>query len=1370
MADENIILNNYSDDSQIKDYMRNVLAPKVFHTIPISTLNSGMFSLTSEYISQITEQLAFTSSFYFNEEFITKAVLPDSIYAEAAIFNIGYSFATPASSNFLLELRISDIYNNAVYNANTGLMEFILDKNTKFNLPEGYTYSLDYDILIQYRDQASSSYEASIPAWNIQYTNKDEPNMCATNKGNYLTYRVTDTWLCILIQANEYERNVYNVVNTMTNGVPNEDKVITSQNHIAGIDVTYIDANGGRHPLPRNHILAIHDKVPDADPYVHYIFDNPQTIRFLWQYNGSRYFIPEPNSSFEITIYTCHGKSANAPSYKNEKQPSVISASNRYTNNANITKAAFVIGGCVGGSDIGSVETVRRETIEAYNNANVLSTDHNLDEWFKTFYFKNVLYPYFFKRRDDPWCRTWSGYIALNRNDDYVYKTNTLHAHLSYDELYNNADNTVTDNEIIIPPGWLWTYTDDATDDHDKYMVVPYTKADGYTIETARTEASIDADFIFANPFGIRIQKEPFAIGYFNPWVNEYVTATKVTRPMIVDPNDVANDPSATYHASHIITNIVRTYKDDRYLITTSISPNVENDTALVSNVRVNAIPFTLTSSAAPYFNDIRDPYAETVPVLIKAGSEKRLSFDPEKTYLCSRTRVQGPGSNVTEDGRIAANDWALGPVWIEDNTGSDGKIINIPIVGDGSATYGSDKIWGDNGVAVGQDTSSDTIIHISPALDEHSLISFERIQSQNYYEMRVKSTVSVGVITKIVVGEVTPVELQKYGESQLVKIGRSYQPERYINIYYNTTDEHNNPVVKRVSYNITNAAEIYMPYTNYIYDEEAGMYEFDFNNVGPDGIILYADMKPTPQTESYSYWRVKFSDIDVNDPIFYVHSTQFKMRDNNMRVLATAMINGSETGYVEMEPIQRENDGSYTFEASMYPLNELIDVDDRIKIASVMNGGGSWIPTSSGSNVTIDASNPQIKITILVRSANEQRPSEIVAGDQYTGFRIVDEYMLDDLSFIQELKEMRSVVVFGDPTSPTAEQMTLYKAFMSLLDDNPSDPLNLHYMIQYAYNKAYDIGDSINTAAEFVTFKSAAALNKSRLETLFAAYDEVMSKFPRSPWFETYTDQLNTITQYDSFDDVTKDDPDAWMKIYNTLNSYNVNVNATFGPDTVNVNGGITIQLVPFVEYSLMNTVTDDGDDLFVDFVTAFTQVHKAIEPVIFKRLDGNHYLDCKLIGTYGKSRTYVCDTDPDRFWPDLNLQLEFDVRLYNKSLSTNTIAELRTIVKSYFNKITTVHSPNRDNNMDNNIYISHLIQQMEAHDNVAWMKFKGWFTDQKGKSNDFYRDANTQALELRWNQLEEMGRYDDGTSKLESYNPEMFILENDNIVINIV
>ena len=1370
MADENIILHNYSDDSQIKAYMRDVLAPRVFKNVDINALNAGLFSLNTEYISQITEQLAFTSSFYFNEEFITKAVLPDSIYAEAAIFNIGYSFATPASSNFLLELKIEDIYNNAVYNANTGLYEFILDKDTKFNLPEGFTYSLDYDILIQYRDQASSSIDATIPGWNVQYTNKDQPNVCATNKGNYLTYRVTETWLCILIQANEYERHVYNFVNTMTNGVPNEDEVITCQDHIAGIDVTYIDAKGGRHPLPRNHILAIHDTVPDGDPYVHYIMDNPQTIRFMWQFNGSRYFIPEANSSFEIIIYTCHGKSANAPAYKpvNGKQPSVISASNKYTNNANVTKAVFVISGCLGGSDIGSVETVRRETIEAYNNANVLSTDHNLDEWFKTFYFKNVLYPYFFKRRDDPWCRTWSGYLALNDNTNYVYRTNTLHARLTYDELYNNADNTVSENEIIIPPGWLWTYTENEVNDEDRYVVVPYTKADGKTIEPADTDASIDADFVFANPFGIRIQKDPFAIGYFNPWIDEYYTATKLERPNILNPNDVVNDDSAVWHASHIISHINRSYVNDRYLLTTHILPNSPEDknAAFVQNVRVNSIPFTLTSSAMNYFEKIQDPYAETVPVTIKSGRAERLAFDPERTYFCAKVKNQGPGTNTQIDGRINPNDWSLEKLWIEDNTNSDGKVVDIQIPGDGITTYGSDDIWGDNGIAVGQDVSDTTIISISPGLDSSSLISFDRVETQNYYEMRLKESTAIGTISKVVVGEVHDTDLQKYGETHLVQIGKSYQSNIYINIYYNTHDEHNNPVEKSVTYIISNAANIYIPYSYTVDPEHEGQYIFDFNNVGPTGIVLYADMKPTPQTGSYAYWRVKFSDMNVTEPIFYVHSELFPMRKNTMRVVAHAMVNGSETGYVEMQPVEREGDGSYKYEVAMYPLSELIDIDNRIKIASVINGGGSWIPTNGGTAVSLDATNPQIKITVLMKSSNEQRPTEISDDVDFTGYRIVDEYILDDVVLMQELKEMRSVVVFGDTTAPTPEQLDLYKAFMKLVEDDTTDPTNLHYMIQYAYDKAYDRNTDANEAAGFALFKAAARINDDKLLQLTEVYKTVMADFDIPEWFETYHQQLVTITEYEKIEDVTRDNPNAWKDMHDVLSSYNTNVNTTFGPDTVNVNGGVTIQLVPFVQRDLMI----DVKDRFSDFVSAFTQVHKAIEPVIFKRLDGNHYLDCKLIGTYGKSRTYVSDTDPDRFWPDLNIRMEFDVRLYNKSLATNTISELRDIVKSYFNKITTVHSPNRDNNMDNNIYVSHLIQQMEAHDNVAWMKFKGWYTDQRGKTNDFYRDANTQSIELKWNQLEEMGRYTDGTSRLENYNPEMFILDNDDIKINIV
>lgn len=1379
MADE-IMLNNYSDDSQIKDYMRYVLAPKVFHDIPLTVLNTGMYSLTTEYISQITEQLSFTSSFYFNESFITKAVLPDSIYAEAAIFNIGYSFATPASTNFLLELRIQDIYDNSVYNADTGLYEFILDKNTKFNLPEGFTYSLDYDILIQYKDQESSKSTASIPAWNVQYTNRDEPNVCATNKDIYITYRVTDVWLCLLIQANEYERHVYTVANTMTNGVPNEDKVISLQDHIAGFDVVYIDGKGNRQPLPRNHILPIHDKVPDGNPYVHYIMDNPRTIRFMWQLNGVRYFIPEPNSSFEITIYTCHGKSANAPSYKpqDDKQPSVIAASNKYSNNANVTKAAFVISGCLGGTDIGSVETVRRETIEAYNTANVLSTDHDIDEWFKTFYFKNILYPYFFKRRDDPWCRTWSGYLALTRNDNYIYKTNTLHANISYEELYNNSNNTVSSNEIIIPPGWIWIYTDDQRYERNLYTVVPYTKADGKTIEYVGTEASINADFIFANPFGIRIQKEPFAIGFFNPWINQYVTGTKLVKNIAVDPDDVKNDPSAVYHASHIISNIVRTYKDDHYLLSTHILPTIYEDNSnnsgitFARNLQINAIPPQFTPEMWHYFAKVKDEYAESIPLTILTEETERIAFDPERTYFCVRKKYQGPGTDVTEtDYRIKEDDWILEDLWIEDNTGSDAKTINIPITATGIKRYGSNDVWGENGKAQGVETSEDTNITIAPALTADSLITFERIESQNYYELRLKESVVRGSITKIVVGEATDTDLQKYGESYLVKIGRSYQITTYINIFYDVEGPDHTVQHQQISYGISNAANIYMPYPYTIKTEDdKTIYEFNMSNVGPTGIVLYADMKPSPSTGSYAYYRVKFADMDATTPMFYIHSENLKTKENVMRVIAHTMVNGSETGRVEMTPVQRESDGSYLYQTTMYPLTELIDIDNRINFASVYRGGGSWTPAAETGSVSLDATAPQIKITVLMKSAYEDRTSEIVPGDDFTGYRIVDEYMLDNLDLIQELKEMRSVVEFSDTTAPNADQMQLYHDMMDLDKENAKAPLNLYFMTEYAYKRMNETEPY--DPARFNTFKNAASLNIYNLGGLFDRYDACMNDgvkytFPRPEWFEDIITGLTNIANAtEDFDHLT------WTEIYAMLHAYPINVNKTFDEHTVNVHGGVTIHLVPFVEYSLME------DDKFVDFVSSFTQVHKAIEPVIFKRLDGNHYLDCKLIGTYGKSRTYVSDTDRDRFWPDLNLQMEFDVRLFNKSLATNTIDELRLMVKSYFNRITTVHTPDRDTSMDNNIYVSHLIQQMEAHDNVAWMKFKGWYTNQKGKPNSNYKDANTQAIELKWNHLEDMEKYVDPYypeddykySRLENYTPEMFILEDNNIKINIV
>ena len=95
----------------------------------------------------------------------------------------------------------------------------------------------------------------------------------------------------------------------------------------------------------------------------------------------------------------------------------------------------------------------------------------------------------------------------------------------------------------------IWVY-----DEGNRFTVTPYTHGDGTTIETAKTLANISNKFVFSNPFGIRIQKQPFAIGYFNPWVNDFLTTTKlpdISSNQVIDNNK--EDISYIYHATPII-------------------------------------------------------------------------------------------------------------------------------------------------------------------------------------------------------------------------------------------------------------------------------------------------------------------------------------------------------------------------------------------------------------------------------------------------------------------------------------------------------------------------------------------------------------------------------------------------------------------------------------------------------------------------------------------------------------------------------------------------------------------------------------------------------------------------------------------------
>lgn len=109
IGNNDVYVRNYTSNHDVKEFMQNILIPKAFPNIPVNKLNLGFPGITAEMISQAVEDAYATASLMLHESFITRAILPESIYSDASLFNLGYTFATPSRCKFALQLWLPDI-------------------------------------------------------------------------------------------------------------------------------------------------------------------------------------------------------------------------------------------------------------------------------------------------------------------------------------------------------------------------------------------------------------------------------------------------------------------------------------------------------------------------------------------------------------------------------------------------------------------------------------------------------------------------------------------------------------------------------------------------------------------------------------------------------------------------------------------------------------------------------------------------------------------------------------------------------------------------------------------------------------------------------------------------------------------------------------------------------------------------------------------------------------------------------------------------------------------------------------------------------------------------------------------------------------
>ena len=214
---------DYSSIYNLKDYASKELAPKYFNMDEVNDLNVGLLGFVTEMLSTIAEDGFNTTTTYLNEIFPNKAILPETIYNDAAMFQEDDIFATPAEMMAWLFVSEKDIISNGtIVPSSSGHKEFFIDSDLIINI-EGIQFMLDYDIRISYVSPDNSTILYTATYDRTRYGAKYKSALDADNsyyiKSRVITYN-NEKYLAMYVKVHQVTRYSMNEI-IITNDVIN---------------------------------------------------------------------------------------------------------------------------------------------------------------------------------------------------------------------------------------------------------------------------------------------------------------------------------------------------------------------------------------------------------------------------------------------------------------------------------------------------------------------------------------------------------------------------------------------------------------------------------------------------------------------------------------------------------------------------------------------------------------------------------------------------------------------------------------------------------------------------------------------------------------------------------------------------------------------------------------------------------------------------------------------------------------------------------------------------------------------------------------------------------------------------------------------
>lgn len=556
--------------------------------IPEETAYLGIYGYLSSIFSNLIQNTAMIVNDYANEAIPTKAKFEKNIISHALSLGITNIFANPAEIDVLLAFSESALENNMSSTnlsnyTDTSFSKIVIDRDAVFYIGNNkqYPYMLDYDLIIKRitsADGKSYSYTAQYDMSNAilnPFSNIVNPYLPTLGRIKI----ENETLISLKLTLRQMYHSV--IIKDIIVDNPFESKTLTFEfeDQLAYFYVLVKDKNKDS-DNGEIYLEPVYEGLSDYssnNKFINYMFIDDKTIRL--KFNESSYF-PKNNVTVSVHIYTTLGSECNF-SLSNAYQTIQNLVSPNYSYNA----LYYVLRSSSDsqyGRDKYSIEKLKKFIPKEVLSRGSITTYTDLNNYFNTIQTDDCKL-YLLEKIHNQIERIFYCYLLMKDGNNIV-PTNTINIQLKKEDFYSSSQN----NFIILPNQPLFLEFNSDSDFAIKSTI--YNEFDSYN-NILNEE---NKGFLYANPFMIVINKNPFYVSYFNIDVNyirqlyfEYVNEESTLQFIAMQFKTYKNINSNNEGEIHIELEFSQNIDIDFDLVTYSSyftnNQNFEIDTCLVS-------------------------------------------------------------------------------------------------------------------------------------------------------------------------------------------------------------------------------------------------------------------------------------------------------------------------------------------------------------------------------------------------------------------------------------------------------------------------------------------------------------------------------------------------------------------------------------------------------------------------------------------------------------------------------------------------------------------------------------------------------------------------------------------------------------------